>query len=210
MQIQWIIDDFLAFPESKFLVRIDNEFLHNSFNSTGLKEKIATFSQSYELIRRGKYTIGSGGRSGDPKTILENAYTLYGLLHARYLLTKAGLQLMYEKFQRREFQTCPRVHCKGCQCIPYGESDDLGKGNVKMYCPSCSDIYHVADPFAEYICDGAYFGPNWIHMFLKKYKAVIPNEITKVYVPKIFGFRICHSSDFEDYSDAEEEDETSM
>ena len=58
-----------------------------------------------------------------------------------------------------------------------------------MYCPCCCDIYRVNNPELASI-DGAFFGPNWVHMFLHKYKQLVPKDRPRVYVPKIFGFRI--------------------
>jgi len=37
---------------------------------------------------------------------------LYGLIHARFILSPKGLAMMREKFLMGGFGTCPRVLCK--------------------------------------------------------------------------------------------------
>lgn len=201
MSRRWL-QTFLELPKSRYFVRIDEEFLANSFNVFGLKPKVSQFSAAYELLRRNKVNPRD-----DPQVtfeeIAEQAEILYGLLHVRFITTKPGLHLMLEKYQKGEFQACPRVFCRGTQCLPYGISEELGKETIKMYCPCCCDIYRVNNPELASI-DGAFFGPNWVHMFLHKYKQLVPKDRPRVYVPKIFGFRICHPSDAET-SDSESE-----
>lgn len=201
MSSRWI-DQYLDQPKTKLFVRIDDEFLQNSFNITGLKQKLKYFTPAYELIRRS--TTNSSRGEIEFEKIEKEAEVLYGLIHARYLLTRQGMQFMFEKYQRNEFQVCPRVYCKGTICLPYGISEEPGEHSLKMFCPCCNDIYNVADHELNSI-DGAFFGPSWVHMFLQKFSNIIPRDPPRVYVPKIYGFRICHSSDQEDYSDSEYE-----
>ena len=189
-------------PRAKIFVRVDNEFLQNTFNITGIKQKMKYFNPAYELIRRN--TIQSARGEITMEQAEKEAETLYGFIHARYLLTKPGMQQMFEKYQEGAFQQCPRVYCKGTQCLPYGISEEYGEHKVKMFCPCCRDIYDVVDPDVAQV-DGSCFGPSWIHMFLQKYSNVVPKEPPRVYVPKIYGFKVCHSSDAEqDYSSESE------
>ena len=197
---KWI-QEFLEDPKARYFVKIDEDFIANSFNLYGLKACVKNYALACDMIRRDRFP----NREDTPVTresVHAQAEILYGLLHARFILTKPGLHLMMEKYQREEFQTCPRVYCRGRQCLPYGVSDELGKETLKMYCPSCCDVYNVTAPELSDV-DGAYFGPSWIHMFLHRYRQIIPKDQARVYVPKIFGFRICHASDAEDCSDSE-------
>jgi casein kinase II subunit beta len=86
-------------------------------------------------------------------------------------------------------------------CLPYGVSEVLGRHTVKFFCPGCNDIYNATLPeFADW--DGAYFGPNWVHVFLQKHKSVvIPKDPPRAYVPKIFGFRLYHGQEVSDDSE---------
>jgi casein kinase II subunit beta len=192
---------FLDQPHCKILIRVDDEFLHNSFNITGAKQQLPHFAQAYELLRRG--TIPSS--DGDYSVIEREAEILYFVLHLRFLLTRTGMQLLFEKFQQKLFQQCPRINCRGAQCLPYGVAEEFGRYPVKMYCPGCSDLYSATDADLERL-DGSAFGPSWVHMFLQKYPQVIPPGPNKVYVPKIFGFRIAQPELGYQESDDEDED----
>eukprot|EP00871_Galdieria_phlegrea_P005075 jgi/Galph1/5569/GphlegSOOS_G4238.1 len=63
------------------------------------------------------------------------AETLYGLIHARFILTARGMQLMLEKFNRADFGRCPRVLCHGQPVVPVGLSDTPRQNTVKAFCP---------------------------------------------------------------------------
>lgn len=100
--------------------------------------------------------------SDDQQELVENdAETLFGLIHARYILTNRGLQSMLEKYRAFHFGRCPRVLCKGQAMLPIGLSDVPNQDSVKLYCPRCEDVYHAKASRHEHI-DGAYFGTKHI------------------------------------------------
>lgn len=198
-------EKYMETPRAKYFVKVDDEFLGNLFNSYGLKHEFPAFALAFDLLRKGAYSQERARQMNfTDEEIQEQTEAIYGRLHARYILTKPGLYLMWQKYQSKSYPQCPRVFCQNTQCLPYGISDVPGK-KIKMYCPSCGDIYNVTDPDTTDL-DGCFFGPNWLHMWLSRYKAGIPRVVRKVYVPKIFGFRICHSSDIEDEEEEEESD----
>lgn len=45
---------------------------------------------------------------------------LYGLMHARYILSFNGLEMMKNKYLRGIFGKCPRDLCDGQNCLPTG------------------------------------------------------------------------------------------
>ena len=47
----------------------------------------------------------------------------------------------YAKFEACHFGTCPRVYCTQCKLVPCGRSDLPGVDTVKLFCPSCLDMY---------------------------------------------------------------------
>lgn len=76
------------------------------------------------------------------------AEMLYGMIHARYLLTIQGLHSIFKKYIRYDFGRCPRVYCRGQPCLPIGLSDIPRASTVKIYCPKCEDVY---DPRSKYL-----------------------------------------------------------
>lgn len=94
----------------------------------------------------------------DVSIVEASAELLYGLVHQRYVLTRAGLHAMVsefiivvvimnskrsqaEKYEAGVFGSCPRVYCVGCNVVPCGRSDLPGLETVKLFCPNCNDIY---------------------------------------------------------------------
>lgn len=182
---------FLSTPRGKYFVQIDDEYLQNIYNYYGLRQKVPNFKYALDLIQ-GPFIPPQNRPAAWPDDIDDYGLCLYGLIHARYLLTDEGQKKMFEKFKNNEFPHCPRVFCKGITGLPYGSSDDIGQSNLKIFCPNCNDIYSTNDDTCNQM-DGAFFGPNWVHLFIQRYPDIVPKETPTKYIPRIFGMRIASS-----------------
>lgn len=123
--------------------------------------------------------------------IYQSAMDLYGLIHARFILSPRGLALMREKYMLGTFGTCQRVFCERQFVLPIGLSEELSTSRVKVsllnkakkcryfmmflnciyftylqtYCPRCQEVYVPKQKHLD--IDGAYFGTSFPHVYLK-------------------------------------------
>ncbi|KAM5492958.1 casein kinase 2 regulatory subunit [Microsporum audouinii] len=102
--------------------------------------------------------------ASDLSVIESSGELLYGLIHQRYITSRQGMQQMFEKYQLQHFGSCPRVLCGGCKVLPVGRSDAPGVDTVKLYCPSCQDIYTPPNSRFQSV-DGAFFGTTFGCLF---------------------------------------------
>ncbi|KAI9759040.1 MAG: casein kinase 2 regulatory subunit [Chaenotheca gracillima] len=102
--------------------------------------------------------------ASDLSLIESSAEMLYGLIHQRYITSRPGIQQMTEKYELQNFGVCPRVACNGCRVLPVGHSDTPGMDTVKLFCPSCQDIYTPPNSRFQSV-DGAFFGTTFGCLF---------------------------------------------
>ncbi|KAK5021529.1 casein kinase 2 regulatory subunit [Exophiala sideris] len=117
--------------------------------------------------------LAAGGRrhgrsSSDTSVIESSAELLYGLIHSRYITSRPGIQQMMEKYELTHFGYCPRVYCAGTKVLPVGLTDTPGQQTVKLFCPSCLDVYTPPNSRFQAV-DGAFFGTTFPYLFLMSY-----------------------------------------
>lgn len=190
--IEW----FCSLAGNEFFCQVPEEYISDDFNLSGLREKIPKYRQALDTIL--DHEIGTWVSEEEQEIIDSAAEMLYGMVHARYILTLRGLQAMAMKFDKVHFGRCHRVFCQGQQLLPVGQSDVPRKTTVNVFCPRCRELYF---PKSARQCniDGAYFGTTFAHLFLLTYPNRIPRgapPYTKPneYVPRIFGYKIHNSS----------------
>ena len=71
---------------------------------------------------------------------------------------------MAEKYELGHFGHCPRVYCHGAKVLPVGCSDIPGQETVKLFCPSCLDVYSPPNSRFQTV-DGAFFGTTFGCLF---------------------------------------------
>jgi len=102
----------------------------------------------------------------EQQEIVESAAEmLYGLIHARYIVTNRGMHTMYEKYRNAAFGRCPHVFCQGQPVLPVGLSDLPRNYTVNVFCPRCHGLFFPKSTRQANI-DGAYFGTTFPHLYL--------------------------------------------
>jgi len=185
--IPWITW-WCSLPANEFLCEVHEAFIRDQFNLTGLSRQ--HYEETLEVLLDIEHDRQLSFRTME--VIQESAELLYGLIHARYILTTHGLNQMSDKFKRGEFGCCPRVYCSGQRVVPVGCSDRFGEHTVKLFCPNCNDLYFPKS--VRQCVDGSFFGTTFPHMLFHAHPELLPPcKHQQPYVPRIFGFRI-HAS----------------
>jgi len=131
--------------------------------------------------------------SSDTTMIENSAELLYGLIHQRYITSRPGIQIMKEKFELSHFGHCPRVLCGGAKVIPVGRTDSPGQDTVKLFCPSCLDIYTPPNSRFSHI-DGAFFGTTFGCLFLMTYPDISSGAVDPSLVPDASAVALASSA----------------
>ncbi|KAL7713562.1 Casein kinase II subunit beta [Entamoeba marina] len=181
--IEW----FCSLKGNEFLCEVDEAFIENDFNLYGLSSIVPHFTLALETILQLEY---SQELSPEFQYMVDiNASILYGLIHARYIVTPNGQLRMLEKYKNGDFGTCARIQCKGQFVLPIGLNDNPNIERVRLYCPCCHDIYAVPRRCDSRKLDGAFFGTTFPHLLLLQSGLEETTE-QNVYTPKVFGFEV--------------------
>ncbi|MFS7942422.1 putative casein kinase II, regulatory subunit, casein kinase II subunit beta [Helianthus anomalus] len=173
---------------NNFFCEVDDDYIQDDFNLCGLSSQVPYFDYALDLIL--DVESSHDAFTEEQNELVESAAEmLYGLIHARYILTSKGMSAMLEKYKDYDFGRCPRVYCCGQPCLPVGQSDIPCSSTVKIYCPKCEDIYYPRSKYQGNI-DGAYFGTTFPHLFLMTYGHLKPQKATQSFVPRVFGFKL--------------------
>ncbi|KAG7366931.1 casein kinase II regulatory subunit [Nitzschia inconspicua] len=190
--IQW----FCGLKGHEMFCEVERSYIEDGFNLYGLRTCVSNFSDCLDLI-----LDRIGPDDSDDSHLTQSACTLYGLIHARYIITAHGLDAMYNKYASKEFGTCPLVQCAGQPVLPVGLKDEMGADTVKIFCPKCQCVYHPPPVRSRSShhggagaagVDGAAFGTTFPHLFLMTFSNLVPDPLPQnsSYVPRVFGFRV--------------------
>ncbi|CEP60694.1 casein kinase 2 regulatory subunit CKB2 LALA0_S01e16820g [Lachancea lanzarotensis] len=186
--VEFWIDLFLGRKGHEYFCDVDTDYIVDRFNLINLQKTVNKFTQVIQyIVDELDDTILEQLSSGRMQQLEHDACKLYGLIHARYVITIKGLQKMLQKYKEADFGRCPRVYCNFQPLLPVGLHDAPGVDCVKLYCPCCEDLY-VPKSTRHSAIDGAYFGTSFAGMFLQAFPEMVPKHPVQRYVPKIFGF----------------------
>ncbi|XDG06131.1 hypothetical protein ABKA04_005746 [Annulohypoxylon sp. FPYF3050] len=187
------ISSFCSLLGHEYFAEVSEEFIEDDFNLTGLQTQVAMYKEALEMILdvepeddeeeddededeedesiEGVDRVRHGERrnhsriASDLSVIESSAEMLYGLIHQRFICSRAGIQQMSEKYELGHFGVCPRSHCELSRTLPVGLSDIPGEETVKLFCPSCLDVYVPPNSRFQTV-DGAFFGRTFGALFL--------------------------------------------
>ncbi|XP_041450413.1 casein kinase II subunit beta'-like [Drosophila obscura] len=191
---------------NEFFVMVDEDYIHDKFNLLFLDMEEKNYRSALQVI----LDLNTGSASdGVPDSEVEaSAEKLYGLIHARFIVTDRGIELMYKKYVKGVFGTCPRVFCQRQHVLPIGMSDTIGSEMVRLYCPKCNEVY-IPRSARHANLDGAFFGSNFPHMLFMVKPETRPKRSKVKFVPRLYGFKI-HPLAYrsETHRDSQEEADT--
>ncbi|KII95131.1 hypothetical protein PLICRDRAFT_33963 [Plicaturopsis crispa FD-325 SS-3] len=159
---------FCSLPGHEYFCEVSEDFIEDDFNLTGLSPYVPFWKEALEMVLDVD-PEEDASKIPDVSIVEQSAEILYGLVHSRYILTRAGLQAMVDKYENGVFGSCPRVLCTGTNVVPCGRTDLPSLENVKLFCPNCNDIYTPPSSRFQSI-DAAYFGTTFPHLFFQGYR----------------------------------------
>lgn len=86
------IDRFCGLKGHEMFCEVERSYIEDGFNLYGLRACVSNFSDCLDLI-----LDRIGPDDSDDSHLTQSACTLYGLIHARYIITAHGLDAMYNK-----------------------------------------------------------------------------------------------------------------
>ena len=96
-EVSWIAW-FINLRGNEFFAEVDEDYIQDDFNLTGLNSMVPYYDLDLDLILDAETEIDS--MPEDKQEIVETAAeVLYGLIHARYILTSKGMLYMVSLLQ---------------------------------------------------------------------------------------------------------------
>lgn len=177
------IGEFCARKGHEFFCRVSDDFLLDHFNATGLCDRVQFYGKATDRIL-GDYQNSSDvsqNARNDDAIIERSAQQLYGLWHARYVLSSEGIANVREKYDMGIYGVCRRLRCNNARMLPIAMTDIPHKKCVKLYCPACCEVFEPNRSHHQSI-DGAYFGTGLPHLFFMTYPQLRPQSSPEPFV----------------------------
>jgi casein kinase II subunit beta len=188
-EITWI-EWFCHLKGNEFFVEVDEDYIQDDFNLTGLSGYVPYYEYALNMIL--DFDDQDDQLPEDQQPLVETAaQMLYGLIHARFILTSRGMAAMLDKYNSYVYGTCQLSQCEALNqaVLPIGMSDLLQQSAAKVYCPHCREIYFPKSSRLEAL-DGGYFGTSFAHLFFLTYQHLVPQSMPTPFVPRLYGFKV--------------------
>lgn len=184
---------FCSLRGNEFFCEVDEDYIQDDFNLTGLHLLVPYYDYALDMVLDVEMPMEEKLTEAQQEIVESAAEMLYGLIHARYILTNRGMHAMYEKYRSASFGRCPHVFCQGQPVLPVGLSDLPRNYTVNVFCPRCHGLFFPKSTRQANI-DGAYFGTTFPHLYLMTHPDMIPVKPTQEYTPRVYGFKVNSSS----------------
>lgn len=184
---------FCSLRGNEFFCEVDEDYIQDDFNLTGLNQIVPYYDYALDMVLDVEMPMEDSLTEAQQEIVESAAEMLYGLIHARYIVTNRGMHAMYEKYRSAAFGRCPHVFCQGQPVLPVGLSDLPRNYTVNVFCPRCHGLFFPKSTRQANI-DGAYFGTTFPHLYLMTHPDMIPAKPTQHYQPRVYGFKINQSS----------------
>lgn len=184
---------FCSLRGNEFFCEVDEDYIQDDFNLTGLNNLVPYYDYALDMVLDVELSIEDALTEEQQEIVESAAEMLYGLIHARYIVTNRGMHAMNEKYRSGAFGRCPRVFCQGQPTLPVGLSDLPRNYTVHVFCPRCHGLFFPKSARQANI-DGAYFGTTFPHLYLMTHPDMIPIKPSQTYEPRVYGFKVHKSS----------------
>ncbi|KOB69793.1 Casein kinase 2 beta subunit [Operophtera brumata] len=164
-EVSWI-SWFCTLRGNEFFCEVDEDYINDKFNLTGLNEQVPHYRQALDMILDLEPDDDLDDNPNQSDLVEQASEILYGLIHARYILTNRKIDWNMS-----------------------GLSDVPGEAMVKLYCPRCMDVY-TPKSSRHHHTDGAYFGTGFPHMVFMVHPEYRPKRPASQFVPRLYGFKI--------------------
>jgi casein kinase II subunit beta len=156
---------FCGLRGNEFFCEVDEDYIQDDFNLTGLNGLVPYYDYALDMVLDVEMPMEESLTEEQQEIVESAAEMLYGLIHARYIVTNRGMHAMYEKYRSASFGRCPHVFCQGQPVLPVGLSDLPRNYTVNVFCPRCHGLFFPKSTRQANI-DGAYFGTTFPHLYL--------------------------------------------
>lgn len=103
---------FCGLKGHEMFCEVERSYIEDGFNLYGLRACVSNFSDCLDLI-----LDRIGPDDSDDSHLTQSACTLYGLIHARYIITAHGLDAMYNKVGTIEYSPCRSDGWRSCEWL---------------------------------------------------------------------------------------------
>lgn len=180
---------FCSLRGNEFFCEVDEDYIQDDFNLTGLNVLVPYYDYALDMVLDVEMPMEDSLTEEQQEIVESAAEMLYGLIHARYIVTNRGMHAMYEKYRTAAFGRCPHVFCQGQPVLPVGLSDLPRNYTVNVFCPRCHGLFFPKSTRQANI-DGAYFGTTFPHLYLMTHPDMVPAKPTQTYHPRVYGFKV--------------------